>query len=263
MTAISGVVITYNEEDRIHKCLDSLEKVVDEIVVVDSFSTDTTKEKVLNWSQAHPHLSLSFLEHEFKGHIEQKNWALSAAQYDYILSLDADESLDSTLIAEILALKQQKDWPQKAYQFHRLTFYKLRPIFHCGWYPDTKLRLFDRREGQWEGMNPHDIVQLRPDVKVSLLKGHLLHDSYPSITSHIEQTNKFTSIAARSCYQQGVRSSWPKILTRPMLKFVKDYILKRGFLDGRYGFIVCVINALSAFLKYTKIKEIQDGKKEL
>jgi len=250
---ISAAIICFNEEDKIARCLDSLLEVADEVIVVDSFSTDRTKEICLTYPQ------VKFYENPFVGHIEQKNYAFSLCQNDYILSLDADESLSDELKESIQAAKKNLSFI--GYQFNRLTHYNGFWVRHCGWYPDTKLRLVKRKSASWQGVNPHDILVLHEKEKVGFLKGDLLHYSYDSITDHVNQTNKFTTIAAHAAFQKGKRSSYFKIITRPPLKFLKDYLLKGGILDGKYGLIICTINALSAFLKYSKLKELQDKKR--
>ena len=250
---ISATVICFNEEDKIGKCLDSLQGVADEIIVVDSFSTDKTKEICQRYE------NVKFFENPFGGHIEQKNYALTLCNYDYILSLDADEALSDELKSSILNTKS--DLSLDAYRFNRLTDYNGFWVRHCGWYPDTKLRLIRKGSASWQGKNPHDILIPSLDTKVGFLKGDLLHYSYDSISDHINQTNKFTTIAAKAAFESGIRSSLFKIITRPVLKFLKDYFLKGGILDGRYGLTICTINSLSAFLKYSKIKELQESKK--
>lgn len=249
---LSATVICLNEEDKIAKCLDSLQGVADEIIVVDSFSTDRTKEICLSYE------NVLFFENPFAGHIEQKNYALGLCNHEYILSLDADEALSPELRDSILAAK--KNLSLQAYKFNRLTNYNGFWVKHCGWYPDTKLRLIKKNTATWQGKNPHDILIPNHQERVGFLRGDLYHYSYDSITDHVDQTNKFTTIAAKAAYRAGTRSSLFKILTRPPLKFLKDYFLKGGFLDGRYGLIICTINALSAFLKYSKIKELQDSR---
>ncbi len=252
---LSAAIICFNEEDKIARCIESLKRVADEIVVIDSFSTDKTPQIVEEFSR---HMNITFLQNPFEGHIEQKNFALDQCSHDFVLSLDADEALSPELEASILEAK--KSFKSDGYRFHRLTNYNGFWVRHCGWYPDTKLRLVRKEVARWEGLNPHDILKLKSG-KEEFLKGDLLHYSYDSISDHVGQTNKFTTISAKASYQMGTRSSLFKIITRPILKFLKDYFLKRGFLDGRYGLIICTINALSAFLKYSKIKELQLGHK--
>ncbi|MDD0852564.1 glycosyltransferase family 2 protein [Halobacteriovorax sp. GB3] len=251
MVKISAAIITFNEEKNIERCIKSLIDVVDEIVVVDSFSTDRTEEICKKYD-------VTFIQNPFAGHIQQKNFALEKATYDHVLSLDADEALDETLKGEILKVKD--NFTADGYYFNRLTNYVDHWVKNCGWYPDRKLRLLNKNLGKWGGVNPHDLIIMNEGSTTQYLRGDLLHYSYDSITDHVNQTNKFTTIAAKAAYSQGKRSSAFKIVSRPILKFLKDYFLKKGFLDGQYGLIICSINALYALLKYSKIKELQDGK---
>lgn len=248
---ISAAIICFNEEDKILRCLESLEGIADEIVVVDSFSTDKTPEICKEFG-------VRFIQHPFEGHIQQKNYALDQCRYDYVLSLDADEALGPQLRDSLLNIK--KNLRSAGYRFNRLTDYNGFWVRHCGWYPDTKLRLVKKDLARWEGLNPHDILKIK-EGNEEFLNGDLLHYSYDSISDHINQTNKFTTIAASAAYETGVRSSLLKIVTRPILKFLKDYFLKCGFLDGRHGLIICTINSLSSFLKYSKLYELQLTKK--
>ena len=245
---LSAVIITYNEERNIKRCLDSLEGVVDEIVVVDSFSTDRTKTICLQ-------AGATFIEHVFEGHIEQKNWAAQQATNDFVLSLDADEALDETLKKEILRVKS--NWIADGYSFNRLTNYCGKWVKHCGWYPDVKLRLWDRKKGAWGGTNPHDLYKMEAGCTIQHLKGDLLHYSYYTIQEHIAQTNYFTDISAKAYFKKGIRSSWFKILVKPLFSFFSMYVLKRGFLDGYYGWVISRISANATFLKYIKLKELQ------
>lgn len=249
---LTVAIITYNEEKNIGRCISSVLSVADEILVVDSFSTDKTEEICREYNAR-------FLKNPFKGHIEQKNFALQCATHDYVLSLDADEALSPELLEEIKRVKA--NWQYDGYAFHRLTNYNGFWVRHCGWYPDTKLRLVKKEKAEWRGKNPHDILKMKNDERTGFLKGDLLHYSYESISAHIQQTDKFTTIAARAAFSDGVRSSRFKIVTRPIFKFLRDYFFKLGFLDGRYGFIICCINSLSALLKYSKLYDLQIGKK--
>lgn len=248
---LSVAIICFNEQQNIKRCLEAVSKVADEIVVVDSFSTDKTKDICQLFD-------VNFLENSFIGHIEQKNYALEKCRGEYVLSVDADEVLSDELIESILKVKQS--FSEEGYRFHRLTRYVDQWIYHCGWYPDTKLRLVKKKSASWVGTNPHDILELKSKEKGLLLPGDLFHYSYDSISDHINQTNKFTTIAAHAAFNKGVRSSFFKVVTRPVLKFLRDYFWKRGFLDGQYGFVICIINGLSAFLKYAKVRELQNGK---
>lgn len=251
MIKLSVTIITFNEENNIARCISSIKELADEVLVVDSYSTDRTKEICTE-------LGVRFIENKFQGHIQQKNYALENAKHDYILSIDADEALDETLKKSILAIK--KNWRKDGYIFNRLTNYCGQWVRHSGWYPDKKLRLLKRGTGKWGGINPHDIIEMNQGTLVDFISGDLLHYSYPTISSHIEQTNKFTTIAASEAYERGVRSSFFKPIIRGILKFLRDYFFKLGLLDGRYGLIICIINSLSTFLKYSKIKELQNKK---
>lgn len=255
MFKLSVAIITYNEEKNIQRCLESVFPIADEIVIVDSLSTDRTEEISLSFKHK---TDLKFIKQAFLGYIEQKNFALAQTSHDYVLSLDADEALSPELLQSIKDAK--RNFKAKAYSFHRLTHYVDQWIHHSGWYPDTKLRLVHKNFAQWNGVNPHDILTLKVDTPTTLLKGNLLHYSYDSISSHLTQTNKFTSIAAKAAFEKGQTANLFQIVTRPFFKFLRDYFFKKGFLDGRYGFIICFINALAAMLKYAKLYEIQRGK---
>jgi len=253
MIKLSVAIITYNEEKNIGRCITSVQSIADEILVVDSFSTDKT-EAICN------EFGVRFIKNTFVGHIEQKNFALNRASHEYVLSLDADEVLSEQLLAEIKKVKE--NFVLKAYRFNRLTNYNGHWVRHCGWYPDTKLRLVKKADALWRGTNPHDILEMnKASGPVGFLSGDLLHYSYDSIASHVNQTDKFTTIAAKAAFLEGKKSSHFKIISRPILKFSRDYFLKLGILDGRYGFIICFINALSAMLKYSKLYDLQQAKK--
>ena len=215
--SLSAVIITHNEARNIGRCLDSLAGVADEVVVVDSFSTDDTA-AICKAKGAR------FVQHAFAGHIEQKNWALEQALYPHVLSLDADEALDDTLRASILAVKD--NWSCEGYRMNRLTNYCGQWIYHSGWYPDRKLRLFDRRKGQWGGVNPHDKVLLQPGSRVSRLKGDLLHYSYYTVEEHLAKTKKYVDIAAHALHQKGRRGAWWRVWLSPVFKFFRNCMLK-------------------------------------
>ena len=246
---LSAVIITFNEEKNIERCLTSLTGVVDEIVVVDSFSTDRTKEICLSFGAR-------FIEHKFEGHIQQKNWAKEQAMHSFVLSLDADEALDETLRKSILQIKTN---PQKhGYYLNRFTNYCGYWVKHCGWYPDRKLRLWYASKGKWGGMNPHDRFMLDAgDSQTGYLKGNILHYSYYSIEEHYKQANKFSTIAAQSYFSQGRRTNRFLMLLKPVARFIRSYFLKLGFLDGKYGYIICRIQSYEVKLKYQKLYALQ------
>ncbi|MFV0564570.1 MAG: glycosyltransferase family 2 protein [Flavobacteriaceae bacterium] len=248
MIKLSGVVITFNEERNIEKCLQSLVPVVDEIVVVDSFSTDNTKAICAKYNTV-------FIEQEFLGYIEQKNFALNQANYDYIVSLDGDEALSGALQQSIIALKS--NWQLNGYYANRFNNFCGQWIKHSDWYPNKKLRVFDRRNAQWKGINPHDnVVMNNPDDKTGHLKGDILHWTYQTYSEFNLKTEHFSSISARAYYNFGKKASIWNIVFNPTWAFFKAYFLRFGFLDGLNGFVICVQTANITFLKYTKLREL-------
>lgn len=256
MTPISAVIITYNEERNIGRCLESLQDIADDIVVVDSFSTDRTAEICAAYG-------VRFVEHAFDGHIEQKNWAITQAKYPHVLSLDADEALDETLKKSILAVKE--NWIHDGYTMNRLTNYCGSWIRHCGWYPDTKLRLWDSRKGAWGGTNPHDKYELFDSASTTgHLRGDLLHYSYYTRADHYKQIEYFTTILAKAQFQEGKKAPWLTWVLSPVVKFLKDYVIKRGFLDGAAGFTISRLSAYATFVKYRKLRKlIQSNGKDI
>lgn len=240
---LSVVIITLNEEKNIEKCLDAAWQVADEVVVVDSFSTDRTKficeEK-----------GVRFVEHRFDGHIEQKNFAISQSSYNYILSLDADEVLSNQLISSIRKVKQTFSYD--AYTINRMSFYVDRFIKHGHWFPDKKIRLFKKEAGKWGGKNPHDLFELTKSKKAPLLKGVLNHFTFDSVFEHIRQANNFSEIGAGQLQDQASFFLIIKALLSPIWGFLFGYIARLGFLDGWYGLIIAVISSTETFLKYAK-----------
>jgi len=249
---LSAVVITFNEERNIERCIVSLQKVADEILVVDSFSTDRTE------AICRSH-GVRFMTHQFDGHIQQKNYAKAQAKYKHVLSLDADEALDHALVQSVLQAK--KEWKYEAWSMNRLTNYCGKWIHHSGWYPDQKIRLFNRDFGAWGGSNPHDRFIPNKGIKIGFLKGDILHYSYYNKTQHIKQIEYFSGIAANALYEKGKSFSWFKILFKPVARFVKAYLIRFGFLDGMAGFTIARLSAYANYLKYVKLKKLQKGEK--
>ncbi len=246
---LSVVIITFNEERNIARCLASVKGVADDIVVVDSFSTDATGKIV----QEH---GARFVQHAFEGHIEQKNWAITQAKYPWVLSLDADEALDEELVRCILAVKQ-KPVEADGYAMARLTNYCGTWIRHGGWYPDIKLRLWDSRKGCWGGTNPHDRYEMDSGARTRHLHGNILHYSYRSISDHIKQADYFTTIAAQALHARGKRAGLLKMLVSPCAKFISGYLLRGGFRDGFHGFVIARISAAATFWKYAKLRQLR------
>ncbi|MDR0230085.1 MAG: glycosyltransferase family 2 protein [Flavobacteriaceae bacterium] len=254
MNRISGVIIAFNEEKHIEKCLLSLKKVVDEIVVIDSFSTDKTVEIC----EQH---GAKVIQHPFSGYTDQKNYAISQAKYEYVLSLDADEALSDELTHEILLIKDNLS--AEGYSFNILNNHCGQWIKHSGWYPGTKIRLFNKHKAKWfSPTNLHETIKLDNNNSIVHLKGDLLHWAYDSYSEHFLKIDNYTSLAAKF-YVQNVNKkiSLTKIIINPFWTFFKSYIIKRGFLDGFEGFVISIFGAIATFLKYIKIIQLQKAQK--
>lgn len=243
MPKISACIISFNEEKKIEDCLKSLQGVVDEIIVVDSLSTDQTQTIARRYTD-------TIIEQKFLGHVEQKNLAVSHARYDWILSLDCDERLSPQLRESILAVKERLD-EHDAYQMARKTFYVYRWLNHC-WYPDRKVRLFNKHKARWGGTNPHDRVEV-DGTDIQRLSGDIEHYSFDSISAHIKTLDNFTEIGAREIIAKNKRVSLWDPFTHGLWTFIRLYFLRRGFLDGFAGLVVSVLSFMHAFSKYSKV----------
>lgn len=247
MPPISVAIITFNEEKNIERCLRAVLDVADEIVVLDSLSTDRTKEICQQFN-------VTFVEQPFLGYVEQKNKALEFATYPRILSLDADEVLSDELKKSILEVKN--NWQNDGYSFNRLTNYCGTWVHHCGWYPDRKLRLFDKRKGKWAGDTIHERYLLDDGSTPQHITGDLLHYSYYTIDQHIDQIKKFTTIMAQVQFQKGKYPGMLKLVLNPLWCFIRQYIVRLGFLDGFHGLVICVLSACANFVKYAKTRDL-------
>ena len=247
MSKISATIITYNEESYIGGCIDSLKAVADEIVVVDSFSQDSTKDICLK-------KNVRFVEHAFTGHIEQKNFATSLTSFDHVISLDADERLSSQLIESILMIKDS--WPAEAYRMNRLSTYGDKWIQRGNWYPDQKIRLWNKQAGYWGGNNPHDKIILKPKLKPMHLKGDILHEAYRDSHEALQKIQSYSDIFAKENAGK-LSSSVFKIITHSSFTFFKSYIIKQGIFDGFEGLMVAMAEANHTFYKYAKLYEAE------
>ena len=245
MKKLSVTIITFNEEKHIDRCLRSVKGVADEVVVVDSLSTDKTKEICL----AH---SVVFIEQRFLGYVEQKNFALSKASHDHVLSLDADEALSDELAASVTREKE-KGFAADGYTMNRFNYYCGKWIRHGTYYPDRKLRLLDLNKGKWGGQNPHDKIIMQESATINHLQGDLLHYTYQTIEQHANQMEKFSAIAAKALFDKGGKPSYFKMVINPAWAFIKGYLLKLGFLDGAEGFRIARFTARQSYLKYVKL----------
>lgn len=246
---LSAVILTFNEERNIERCIRSVMDIADEVIVVDSLSTDRTQEIAVG-------LGAKIIEQSFLGYKEQKNFALNHASFNHVLSLDADEALDDVLRKAIIQVKN--DFKADGYSMNRLTNYCGKWIYHCGWYPDKKIRLFNREKAIWKGRNPHDRLELEKGSSLVHLKGNILHYSFYSITEHKAQIQNFIEISAKARLEEGSRTNWLQVLVSPTAKFIKSYVLKLGILDGYYGFIICSLSAYASYRKYRLLLTLQN-----
>ena len=244
---LSAVIITFNEERNIQRCIESLLPVADEIIVVDSFSTDRTEEICKLYS-------IKFFQNVFEGHIEQKNIALLKANHDWILSIDADEALSETLQK---AIKKSLEAPQfDAFAMNRLTNYCGKWVKYCGWYPDTKVRLVKKNKAHWTGTNPHDKLELKEKSQVCSLQGDLLHYSYYTKEYHFKQIEYFGNISAKELFLKGKNISVFLLYLKVITQFFKSYFVKMGFLDGKTGWLISSRSAYATLRKYQILRKM-------
>jgi len=243
---ISATIITFNEEKKLEFCIKSLLGVADEIIVIDSYSTDRTEEICRQYP-------VTFIKHAFEGYVAQKNFAMKQASHNYILSLDADERLSPELQQSILQVKQH--WGDThGYVVRRFNNYCGKWMHFSGWY-ERKIRLWDRRHASWSGTDPHDFVHV-PSRNVKKLKGDLLHYTYLTVDEHLNQIYKFADTAARAKFRNGEKANFfINVVLSPVFRFVKTYFFQLGFLDGYYGFIFCATSASMTLFKYVKLYE--------
>ena len=243
MPKISACIISFNEEKKIDDCLRSLQGVADEIVVVDSLSNDATFAIAKKYTN-------QIFEQKFLGHVEQKNLAVSKATHDWILSLDCDERLSDELKTAILDVKDSLE-DFDAYRMPRKTFYVYRWLNHC-WYPDKKVRLFNKHKAKWGGINPHDKVIVSSD-KIKELSGDIQHYSFDNISAHIQTLDKFTEIGAEEIIKRGKKVSLISPFSHATWTFLRMYIFRLGFLDGFAGLVASFLSFVHVFVKYSKV----------
>lgn len=249
MVQISAVIITFNEEKNIERCLISLQGIADEIVVVDSYSQDKTKEICEKFE------NVKFIERDWKGYSNAKNFANDQAKNEWILSIDADEELDHQLQNEIQKLKQtiSKD---SIYLLNRLTNYCGKWIYHSSWYPDIKERIFEKNKIHWSGEFVHEELEIPSTFNKIILKGHLNHYSYYDKIDHLKRANKYSSLTAQKMHAKGKKSSVLKPYLSSIARFISMYFIKKGFLDGSAGFWIAYISAKSNIFKYKELRRL-------
>ena len=246
---ISATIITYNEERNIARAIESL-RSADEIVVVDSGSSDRTV-------QIAQKLGVLVIEQQWLGYAGQKNYAAEQATHDWILAVDADEALSESLEAEIWQLK--KNGPQfDAYSMPRMAQYLGKWILHSGWYPDRKVRLYDRRKAKWVGKYVHESVQV--SGAVGRLEANLLHFTCQSLSEHLRTMDRYTTLAAEELVSLNKKIGWFQLAVDPVWTFVRTLVFQRGFLDGAEGWAIAWMGALYQFLKFAKARNMRPGR---
>lgn len=247
---VSVVVITLNEAANIGRCLASVQGVADEVIVLDSGSSDNTC-ALAEAAGASVHTQ------PWAGYAAQKNAANALAKGPYILSLDADEALSPKLYDNLLALRNAG--LRGAYRFNRATNYCGTWVKHGGWYPDAKVRLFPKEGSCWIGDHVHETLELDPALAITQLPGDLLHWSYRDRADHLERIERYSSLHAQKMFEAGKHATWVKRHLSPIAKFVQGYLFQAGFLDGQAGWWIAVLSAQAVRMKYAKLHAMQHG----
>lgn len=253
MDKISAVIITYNAAATIGDCIDALKKVSDEIIVIDSFSTDTTPQICLE-------KKVVFYLQSWLGYGPQKNFGISKSQYDYILSVDADEIVSDELAASIL--KEKQKGLTGIYGISHLNYYYTGFVKHGADTPTPKVRLFNKTQVRWNDKEVHEGIIVPEGEKIKKLEGYFYHYSYPSIAYHIQKANTYTTLSAQELNKKGRKNYLFKMIFSPPINFFISYIIRLGFLDGTKGFIVAKFSAHGSFVKYAKLWELHHKKKD-
>ena len=245
---ISVTIITLNEERNISRCIQSVRGWVNEIIVVDSGSTDHTCTLAKN-------LGAKVFENAFQGYGQQKNYAQSLTQNDWVLNLDADECVSPELALEIQSLFSAGIPASSGYQIPRLSYYLGRWIKHGGWYPNRLVRLYNKKVSSWSEPEVHEACHVKGPV--SVLNRDILHWPFSDIREQIETNMRFSKLGANALIQKGGKPSLLKLIIKPVGKFIETYFIKRGFKDGLPGFIISINAAHSMFLKYATLFELK------
>jgi len=246
---LSVTIITYNEAKNIERCIQSVKAITDDVVIIDSFSTDDT-------TAIAKQLGANVFNHSFNGYGESKNLANEKAKNDWILSIDADEVLDEKLVNSILNLKDKLN-NTTVYEFSRLNNYCGKWIRFGAWRSDNKMRIFDKTTVKWNLAEVHENLLIPENFVVQKLQGKLLHYSYASVASHLNKIEKYSALGAEEAFKKGKHASFIKIYLSPIFRFLRDYMLMLGFLDGKYGFVIASLTAKEVYLKYVKLKKLR------
>jgi glycosyltransferase involved in cell wall biosynthesis len=244
---LTVTVITRDEQDNIEEALRSV-SWADEIIVVDSHSTDETVAIARR-------LATRVETRDWRGYSEQKNYAASLASHDWILSLDADERVTPALAREIQAVMERGP-QQRGYRISRVTWYLGRWLLGTDWYPDYQLRLYDRRAGRWNGRRVHESFELS-DGAAGRLRHHLEHYAYRNVSDHISSIDHYTTLAAEQWLEEGRRTNLLELAVHPPAAFLRNFLIRRGVTNGIAGFLVSTLNSYYVFLKLVKLWELQ------
>ena len=247
MEKLSVVIISFNEERNIAKCVRSVMTIADEVLVLDSLSTDRTEAICRE-------LGARFEQHAFDGYVAQKNRALGMAAHNLVLSLDADESLSDEAIRAIDRIRRERN--HDGYFFNRRNFWCGHPMMHTSWYPDRKLRLFDRTKACWTGMDPHDEIVMENGCRIGRAEGEILHETVRSVAEHREKTERFARISAQVYFAKNVRPAWGSGLLHSAWRWFREYCLFLGFLDGLAGWQVARFSAVYVWRKYYYLRHL-------
>lgn len=255
-TPISAYMITFNNERTVEKALQSL-KWADEIIVVDSHSTDNTPAIVRGYAD-------TFIQRDWPGFRNQYRYAAEQCKYEWAVFLDADEEIPPELATEIQAsLSENNELPresqQSGYLIPRRTWYLDRWIRHGSWASDREIRLYNRNRGDWVG-GLHAAIKVQGSV--STLQNPCLHYTYEDMSDHLNTVNRYSTTAAHDMREAGKHFSYFKAVTSPPWRFFRDYLLKQGFRDGFPGLVIAVVSMFYVFLKHAKLKEIELAAKQ-
>jgi len=241
--SLTVIVPTFNEEDNIRECLESVRWADDIFVVVDSRSTDRTPEIARQFTD-------HIVRHEYVNSAAQKNWAIPQAAGDWVMVLDSDERVTPELrarIQDILANGTDYD----GFYIKRMTIFFGKLIRHCGWHKDYLVRLWRNGKGRYQDLEVHADVIV--DGKVGRIQEYFLHNTYRSFDHYLEKFGRYTTWAANDLYKRGKKATWVNLWLRPMWRFVRMFVVRHGFLDGKHGLILCTLAAYHVFMKYAKL----------
>lgn len=241
---LTVIIPTLNEEKDLRRCLESV-TWADDIFVVDSFSTDRTLEIAREFTN-------HIVQHEYVNSATQKNWAMGHVVTDWVMVLDADEWVSPRLKARIQDILS-RGTPHNGFYIRRMTYFFGRLIKHCGWHKDYLIRLWRNGTGRYEDLQVHADVLV--EGSVGKLDDYILHETYADFDDLLEKFGRYTTWSSLDLHAQKRKAGWVNLTLRPMWRFVRMYVLRRGFLDGKHGLILCTIAACNVFFKYAKLWE--------